>query len=366
MAIIRRDGKYGVRVYDRRAQGQRWVGTFDRLKDAKRAEADATDAQRPVATRTLTVGRWVERWLKDYARPSPATRRTYKYATSQIRDDLGDVLLAAVDRPQARALASRWPRGTMRVARTMFGDAVRDGLIVTNPFAGLRLETPRGRKDLTALTEPEIRELADMAARVWGDYGDEARALVLTLAYTGLRPGELAALKRANLRLAAAELVVDATVDATGGEKLPKNGKPRVVTLPPLALRALASVPTRVDSSYVFHTARGRRLSKGSLSYLWRPVAAAWREKTGHPLDLYELRHACATLLLERGLSPADVALQLGHSDGGRLVMQLYGHPDEDRARDRLKMAFATDAGSERDAPLRRMGSEGVAGRSPK
>jgi integrase len=125
-----------------------------------------------------------------------------------------------------------------------------------------------------------------MAARVSGDYGDEARALVLTLAYTGLRPGELAALKRANVRLAAADLVVDATVDATGGEKPPKNGKPTVVTLPPLALRALASVPARVDSPYVFHTARGRRLSKGSLSYLWRPVAAAWREKTGHPLDL--------------------------------------------------------------------------------
>ena len=127
---------------------------------------------------------------------------------------------------------------------------------------------------------------------------------MLTLAYAGLRPGELAALKRANLRLAAAELVVDATVDATGGEKPPKNGKPRVVTIPPLALRALASVPARVDSP-------------------------------------------CATLLLERGLSPADVALQLGHSDGGRLVMQLYSHPDENRARDRLKMAFATDAGSE-------------------
>ena len=91
-----------------------------------------------------------------------------------------------------------------------------------------------------------------MAARVWGDYGDEARALVVTLAYTGLRPGELAALKRANLRLAAAELVVDATVDATGGEKPPKNGKPRVVTIPHVALRALASVPARVDSPYLF------------------------------------------------------------------------------------------------------------------
>jgi hypothetical protein len=115
----------------------------------------------------------------------------------------------------------------------MFGDAVRDGLIVTNPFAGLRLETPRGRKDLTALAELEIRELADMAA---------AR--------------------------------------------------------------------TRPESC--------RRRSAAR------------------------------------------------HSDGGRLVMQLYGHPDEDRARDRLKMAFATDAGSEREAPLRRMGSKGVAGRSPK
>ena len=69
MAIIRRGGKYGVRVYDRRAQGQRWVGTFDRLKDAKRAEADATDTQRPVATRTLTVARWVERWLKGLRAP---------------------------------------------------------------------------------------------------------------------------------------------------------------------------------------------------------------------------------------------------------------------------------------------------------
>ena len=33
----------------------------------------------------------------------------------------------------------------------------------------------------------------------------------------------------------------------------------------------------------------------------------------------------------------------LGHTDGGRLVMTLYGHPDERRARDRLRMAFAYD-----------------------
>jgi len=69
-----------------------------------------------------------------------------------------------------------------------------------------------------------------------------------------------------------------------------------------------------------------------------REVRAAY----GRPdLDFYELRHACATLLLERGLSPEDVAIQLGHTDGGSLVRRLYGHPSEDRARARIAAAFA-------------------------
>jgi hypothetical protein len=48
-------------------------------------------------------------------------------------------------------------------------------------------------------------------------------------------------------------------------------------------------------------------------------------------------------MLLERGLRPADVAVQLGHTDGGRLVQILYGHHDEERALDRLLMAFSAD-----------------------
>ncbi len=34
---------------------------------------------------------------------------------------------------------------------------------------------------------------------------------------------------------------------------------------------------------------------------------------------------------------------QLGHQDGGRLVQQLYGHPEEERSRDLVRMAFAAD-----------------------
>jgi hypothetical protein len=57
-------------------------------------------------------------------------------------------------------------------------------------------------------------------------------------------------------------------------------------------------------------------------------------------MDDYELRHFCATHLLELGVSHADVALQLAHTDGGALVMSTCGHPSGAGARERLTCAY--------------------------
>lgn len=344
--ITRRATGYGVRVWDRATQRRKWLGTYPTLREARLVEADWTTKPAPNRV-SKHVHEWATAWLTDYVRPAPATQRTYRYATQQIVADIGDQLLAEISRPDARKLANQWPRGTTRVARTMFADAMRDGLIDHNPFSELRLETPKGRKDLDALTEPDIAKLADIAQRVHGDYGDEARAIILTLAYVGVRPGELCALRHADLDTRQRELTVRYNLDASGQEKAPKNGKPRVVIVPAEALDALQAVPKRVDSPYLFHTARGRRLSKGNIAYLWRPIAAAWREHDPRAITPYWMRHSCATLLLERGVSHADVAVQLGHTDGGRLSQILYGHPSEDFARDRLRMATGARAVTE-------------------
>jgi integrase len=76
-------------------------------------------------------------------------------------------------------------------------------------------------------------------------------------------------------------------------------------------------------------------------------------------LDFYELRHCAATMLLERGMTPWDVAIQLGHQDGGRLVTSLYGHPSEVAARERLlacwDMPSAEVAGMRSGAPREQM-----------
>jgi hypothetical protein len=48
----------------------------------------------------------------------------------------------------------------------------------------------------------------------------------------------------------------------------------------------------------------------------------------------------CATQLLELGLHHLAISVQLGHDDGGALVMTRYGHPSKDAAAERVRVAF--------------------------
>jgi len=155
----------------------------------------------------------------------------------------------------------------------MFNDAINEGLHPgPNPFANMRLEQSRGRKDLTALTETELHELADCALDVHDGYGPAFRATILFAGYVGLRPGELCALERRDV--AGDEVTIRQNLDGTNQLKAPKNGRVRTVTLPPPAREALLDVPSRLDVPWLFTTPRGVRLSKGSLHYYWRPVRA--------------------------------------------------------------------------------------------
>lgn len=338
--IIKRGNRWGVRVWDKRTQQMRWVGTFETKAEAKTAEAAATI--KPHRSRPTTVAEWSAMWLSDYLRPAAATRANYRYGAKRVVQDIGGLLLADVDRPTARKHAANWPHSVTKIARAMFGDAMRDGLIDFNPFTGLRIETPRGRKDIDALTEQQIHELAHLAEQHYGDeYGPECAAIILTLGFVGLRPGELCSLRRSDVDLEQMTVTIRRSTGADGVEKAPKNGKPREVIIPAEALEALERVPARIDpDARLFYTLHGKPFNKGNLNYWWRPLGATWAAAGNKPITLYHLRHAAASLMLDRGLQPWDVADQLGHSDGGRLVQTLYGHPSERASLERRRLAM--------------------------
>jgi integrase len=335
--IVSRKGKYGVSVYDKTLGRKRWVGTYRTQREAREAEREALRSSG--ARGSETCGDFARRWLTDYPREAAASRKTYRYAIKGFQEDFARVRLRDLDKPTARQWALTQPQSNVRTVRTMFTDAINDGLHPgPNPFSNLRLEQPRGRKDLTALTEPEVARLADCALNCLGSFGPTFRAMILFAAYVGLRPGELYALERRDV--GKDEVVIRQNLDGTGQIKAPKNGLVRTVILPPLAREALVDVPARLDVPWLFVTPRGSRFSKSSHLHYWRLVRTAFGRPTMH---FYELRHFCATHLLELGVSHADVAVQLGHTDGGALVMSTYGHPSEQAARERLKRAYTTN-----------------------
>lgn len=333
MTIIPRGKRWGVKAWDRGQRKYVWLGTFDTREQAEQAGRDAGAKYDPASP---LVSDWGRVWLSDYARRAAATRMVYRQAVNRITKDLGALRLDEVTRRVAREKALVWPRNTSAVARTMWADAKRDEVCAENPWTNMRLQQSRGRKDIHALTEAQVLELAGLA-------DDEMRALILTLAYVGLRPGELCALRWRNVDLDARRIHVTHSRDVTGVEKAPKNYKARRVQVPPVAVEALRRLPRPLSDpdAYVFHSYRGQRLSKANLHYRWRPIAVKWEALGNGHLTLYELRHAAATMRLERGMSASDVAIQLGHEDGGALILSTYGHPDRERALERNDMAFS-------------------------
>jgi hypothetical protein len=55
-------------------------------------------------------------------------------------------------------------------------------------------------------------------------------------------------------------------------------------------------------------------------------------------------------------MATEDVAIALGHQDGGELVRRLYGHRDRNRALDRVVKAYETAATTARREAIKTTG----------
>ena len=349
----KRGKRWTASGYDRNLKRKVHLGTFDTRREAAEREAEHALNSRPTGRETIES--FAGRWVRDYPRPRLSSNTSNADRVKPLIRELGGVRLTDVSRPMARAwaLKHRW---AVPAARAMYADAMNDGLVNVNPFSGLRLPGSEGRKRIVALTEGELQGLADQALKAWPDDGWawSYRAMVLFAGYVGLRPGELFALQRANV---AGDLcLIGRALESKSGTIGPtKNGRARTVTIPPVARDAIADLP-RNASGLLFESPRAQMWRQPSHHHRWKVV----RSMAGRAgLDFYELRHCAATMLLERGMTPWDVAIQLGHQDGGRLVTSLYGHPSEVAARERLLACWDTSstefAGMRSGAPREQM-----------
>ncbi|MGY1808561.1 tyrosine-type recombinase/integrase [Blastococcus sp. SYSU D00669] len=169
---------------------------------------------------------------------------------------------------------------------------------------------------------------------------DRYRALVLVLAYAGLRFGEATALRRSDVLDDGRRLRVERGVRYLDGQWVvgdPKTDAGRsTVSLPPSLADVLADhlehyVPDSPDA-LVFGTSAGTFLHSANFGQVFRRAVEACGLP---PVRPHELRHTGATWAAQTGATTAELMRRMGHSTPAAAMRYQHAldHRDDEIAR---------------------------------
>ena len=156
--------------------------------------------------------------------------------------------------------------------------------------------------------------------------------LVRIAAYTGLRLGELLALRWRDVDFAGSAITVARGMSA-GMETSTKSGRVRRVPLPDQAAAALERVSRRVDftgpNELVFCNVLGRPLDGSALRRRFKRA----RDAAGlRPLRFHDLRHTYGSLLAAGGVDLVTIQAAMGHSALATTGRYLHARPAAEQA----------------------------------
>ena len=221
---------------------------------------------------------------------------------------------------------------------SIFKRAVRDRLIPFNPCAETELPKVVTRR-MPILTPEEFERLLSSVPERW-------QPLVLTAIETGLRWGELIALRPRHIdflrrTVTVEETIVEVTkkVSPTGERMIvkpyPKNDEPRTLRVSPDLLDVLAErirILCLGRDDLLFpstEVAGGNPVSRNTYrTRVWLPVLD--KAQLGHHVRMHDLRHAHASWLLAGGADLKTVMDRMGHSQIQTTQKYLHALPDAD------------------------------------
>jgi integrase len=322
----------------RGSDGRERQQTFNTKALAERWEREGrTDAGRgidiaPVLGK-VTCGSWSETWLRAQAHLAPKTYDRYAgIVTTHILPRWAERPLASITHAEVQGwvsemttqLAPASVRKTHRVLSLMLDLAVRDGRLARNVAKNMSL--PRvTRAKHRYLSHRQVAELTEQM-------DDRDALIVLVLAYTGLRWGELAALRVSDVDPLRRRLSVDRSVTEISGHLiwgLPKDHERRSVPFPAFLAEPLAKQCIgRTDSDLLFATTAGTPIRVGNFRRdRFDPAAVRAGLKGLHP---HELRHTAASLAVSAGASIKVVQGMLGHRNAS-MTLDVYADlfPDD-------------------------------------
>ena len=279
----------------------------------------------------ITVATWADEWLESKLDLAPKTHDRYEgIIRAHIRPKWGKLQLSDITHGEVQRWLSRLQvapatvKKVHRVLSMILAYAVKDGRLAVNPAAGVSL--PRVRQaEKRYLTHQQVAELAEAV-------GPTYRLVVQFLAYTGLRWGEMAALRVGRLDFLRRRALVAESVTPVNGVLIlgpTKGHERREVPLPRFLLADLAlHVAGKSADDLVFTGLRGNALRS---QIFQRATLNQACERTGIArLTPHELRHTAASLAIASGADIKVVQQMLGHKSAV-MTLDQYGHLFGDR-----------------------------------
>jgi integrase len=344
----RKDGLYMARYWVETPKGSKRKTIYGKKRDevadklaralAERADGIVYDDE------NLTVGEYLNSWLKGSVRGSvrQSTFDRYEIAVRvHIKPALGRVKLKKLSPAhvagfyQDRLAAGSAPASVNKLHVTLrkaLDQAVKWHMVPRNVAEAVKAPRP-APPEMRTLSAEETRKLIEVAR------GDKLGALYMLAVHTGMRQGELLALKWQDVDLENAKLSVRRTLTMSNGRillgELKTKRSRRTIRLTDAAIQALHEHLARQlegmerlgdayrDEGLIFASQVGTPINPTNLRR--RSFAALLRRANLPKIRFHDLRHTCATLLLSRNVHPKYVQELLGHANIA-ITLDTYSH----------------------------------------
>lgn len=334
-----REKKRGRWRVQRTVNGQRLSKDCSSRDEAERYEYELKHGLvKPALRRSeTTFGLYADRWHEDYCKvhkaPSQWQRDRYcldLHLVPPLREirlrnltkaHLLELQMLLRKKPgrSGQAMTPKSVNNLTALAKKMLQTAVDWDLLTENPWASVKpLRVPE--KDYQWWTTEDLASFTEKALSI----DPEMTRLVTVAFHTGLRPGELAALRAGDVSFKTGRITVKATIDMTTGlrSEATKGKRIRYPQMNQAVREALEPARFQPLDAPVF-----RPDLFWSLCRRFRKLCTA----VGVPsMRFYDLRHSFASSLAMAGIDLMEIQRQIGHRSYQMTLRYAHLHPDRD------------------------------------
>jgi integrase len=308
------------------------------------------------ATFADAAAEWL-RYVEHDRDVKPSTLTDYRSVAARLVAEFGALAIedlsaerieawrAGLGADRERPLTNRTRNKSLTILGGIMARARKLYALPANPVRDV--EKLREGYDATSF---EFYSPEEVHALVRSAASEQDAALFLTAAFTGLRRGELVALRWRDVDFERSAVRVAGSY-ANGKLTTPKSGHGRVVPMVPEVAEVLARLGQRTESveddDLVFPGEIGRYLDGSALR---RRFVGACARAGLRPIRFHDLRHTFGTLAVRGAESIVELQNWLGHAEV-RTTMRYTHYREQQDAAARLAAAFRTDQRTAMKAP---------------